>query len=748
VARAHQSVHLFPVRHHSPRTSIVLHRWLEEISPSLVLVEGPEDASHLIAALVDPETAPPIAILGYRTDGTPGSALWPFASYSPEYVALKWAAEKSVESRFIDLSSGQALAKDAKPVEVAEEAEESIWSLVAERAGFRSFEEFWEASFEAPDHQEKAFREALIAYADLVRNHGPESTYHRARDAFMARRIDEACGAHPPEKIVAVLGAAHAAALAVGDVDDALLASLEATVPTTTTLVPFSFPRLAEQLGYGAGNRAPRFYQRAFDAGGSYRRAALEVLVDFSDHLRLRGFMSSLADTIEAYRLACALTDLRRKSEPGLDEIREATIATMCRGDATHVDRFLWPSVIGKSVGKVASRIGRNSLQEEFWTTVEEQRLPKSDEVEEFVLKLSDPVQVASSVFLHRLRVAEVPYATHRGTQASGGVAALTRVTEAWNAQWTPATDVALVEKIVLGESLERVCYRVLSDRLDAAKTTSDAADVLLESVVAGIMETTSTALAACDRLASVDDDLPSLASACRALSGLVSYGSSRESAELGAKAIPPLCIKTFDRAVLRVPAACDGNDEAVGPVKNAMRTLHEIALAQPLVDRSAWLATARSLVSDYSIHPSCAGIATGLLYLARELGEEEVGATVKQRLSDALEPERAASFLSGFLEVNALVLVKTRAIVAELDAFLMAIEHDRFKDSLPVLRRAFGSLGATERRYLVENIVALRSLKGEAREAAQVIAAKDKEKLESLGDEISKAMDDLDDLL
>ncbi len=789
-------VHLFPVRHHSPRTSLVLARWLDRARPALVLVEGPEDASHLIEPLVDRDTVPPVAILGYRTDGTPGSALWPFASYSPEYVALRWAQGAGVPARFIDISTGQSLAHDrsARRPDPGEPgageapagdapAVEAIWDQVAERAGFRSFEEFWEASFEAPDHDEPGFRAALVAYADLVRSRdrtGP--SLGRERDAFMAHRIDQAiAGGLAPERIVAVLGAAHAAALAAGDVDTGLVARFDAAVPTATTLVPYSFPRLAEQTGYGAGNRAPRFYQRAWEAGGSFRRAALEVLVDFSDHLRLRGFAASLADTIEAYRLACRLADIRGKGEPGLDEVREATVATMCRGDASHVDGFLWSSVVGRSVGRVASRIGKNSLQEEFWRELEERRLPQSDEAEEFVLKLGDPVQVATSVFLHRLRVADIPYATYRGARAAGmrrgaaddeagGFAALSRVSEAWEAQWTPATDVALVERIALGETLELVGQRVLAGRLAAATTTADAAAVLLESVVASVTQTISTALEACDRLASTDDDLPSLARACRALSGLVSYGSSRGGTGLvgpkeprptqgvgprehrptqgGVAAIPPLCSKTFDRAVLRVPDACRGNGEAVEPVIVAMRVLHEIALAQPLVDRAAWLDTARELAHDYTIHPSCAGIAAGLLYLAQELGEDEVGLLVEQRLSDSLEPQRAAAFLRGFLEVNALVLVKSRPIVAALDRFLRGIDRDRFRDALPVLRGAFAALGATERRYLVENLIALRRLGGAAREAVQVIAERDVDKLAAISDELGKAMDDLDDLL
>ncbi|NUP08879.1 MAG: hypothetical protein HOW73_22760 [Polyangiaceae bacterium] len=781
--RSYASVHLFPVRHHSPRTSFVLERMLERVKPALVLVEGPEDATPLIGALVDPETVPPVAILGYRADGKPGSALWPFAAYSPEYVALRWAVRNGVEARFIDISTGQSLATerprpkkhapdehrglegDAPPEELASDAtpfvaDDSMFDRIAEIAGFRSFEEFWEASFEAPDYDESSFRAALVGYAELVRHEGADVDYHRARDAFMAKRIDEAIAAGtPPDRIVAVLGAAHAAALAISDVDDKLVKTLKRTVKTATTIVPFSFPRLSEQTGYGAGNRAPQFYQRAWDAGLSFRRAALEVLIDFSEHLRVRGFASSLADTIEAYRLACMLADLRQKSEPGLDEVREATVATMCRGDATHVDAFLWPTVIGRNVGKVASRIGKNSLQEEFWREVEHRRLPRTDAPEEFVLKLNDPVQIKTSIFLHRLRVADVPYASFLGTgtimgrgrdfaEEPGGYSALSRVKEAWHAQWTPATDVSLVERIVHGETLGEVCERLLAASLRDATTTAAAASVLLEAVVADAPATAASALTACDRLASADDDLPSLAGACRSLSGLVSYGNSRHTLSFGVSAIEPLCVKTFERALLVVVDACRGNDEAVEPVKPALRILHEVAMGQPLCDRGAWLAAARRLAHDFEVHPATAGMAAALLYLAQEIDEEEVAVVVEQRLSDTLEPERAASFLAGFLEVNALVLVRSRPVVAALDAFLLAIEKDRFRDALPVLRRAFASLGATERRYLVEQIVRLRRLADHAQEAARVLNEQDAERLRAMNEDVARAMEELDDLL
>ena len=761
----------FPVRHHSPRTTAVLQSWLEKVKPEVVLVEGPCDATAMVDVLCDAQTRPPVAILGYRTDGTPASSLWPFAAYSPEYQALRWARANGARVEFIDIPVGVSLAVDrdapglgleteateeGAPVSVsASEDAVPLMDAFARSQGYRSFEEFWEAAFEAPDWSPELFRPVLLAWAEVI-NAGPRQGYHRQRDAFMARKVLEVvAGGVAPEKVAVVAGAAHIAAFVAGDVEPALEARLPPGVPCAVTVIPFSFPRLAEQLGYGAGNRAPHFYQKAHEAHCDFRRATLEVLLDFASHLRMRGFSASLSDVLEAYRLAVMLSDLREKSAPGLDELREATVATLCRGDATHVDGFLWKSVIGHQVGQVASRIGQNSLQAEFWREVGERRLPRTDSAETFALRLNNEVEVGSSVFLHRLRVAGIPYATLSGTGSraqaateAGGYAALTRVRESWQAQWTPSTDVALVEKIVLGDSLEGVTTRVLQERLTLAKTTAEAADVLLESVITGCPQTVASALQACDAHAATDADLPSLASAARSLSGLMAYGTSRAHSAVGDEAVASLGEKTFGRALLRVREASACAPEAVPKVLEALRTLHEVALSQPRADKAGWLAEARALMESHAVHPATAGLATGLLYLARELPESDVALEVGRRLSLAVEPADAAAYLEGFLQVNALVLVKSREVVKALDAFLCGVEPERFRQTLPVLRRALGTLGATERRYLMENVMGVRQLKDKGRAVKAVLEEKDKETLKDMSAELGKALDDLDDLL
>jgi len=86
--------------------------------------------------------------------------------------------------------------------------------------------------------------------------------------------------------------------------------------------------------------------------------------------------------------------------------------------------------------------------------------------------------------------------------------------------------------------------------------------------------------------------------------------------------------------------------------------------------------------------------------------------------------------------------------VVTALDAFLGGLDGPRFRDALPVLRRAFSGLEPTERRYLLENVLGARRIGDRARAAEAVLLERDREKLVAMSAELSSAMDDLDDLL
>ena len=169
--------------------------------------------------------------------------------------------------------------------------------------------------------------------------------------------------------------------------------------------------------------------------------------------------------------------------------------------------------------------------------------------------------------------------------------------------------------------------------------------------------------------------------------------------------------------------------------------------MTQSGLDRTAWFAGLHEICNDETVESTAAGTAAALLYLARECSDEQLRALLDRRLSDTITPARSADFLAGFFAVNALVLLKNREIVAALSAFLSGLGADAFRDTLPALRRAFAVLGASERRFLLEHLIALHGTTAKA-ESAQVLTAPDKTALTDLGKTLGDALDDLDDLL
>src|SRR5207247_4223256 len=135
----------------------------------------------------------------------------------------------------------------------------------------------------------------------------------------------------------------------------------------------------------------------------------------------------------------------RRAVVPATPPSRVARVVVPWRGRSS-----------GVLVEIARARGGKTTPKEEFPGESAARRIPATDERTDFWLHLTSPTEVGTSIFLHRLRAAEIPFAQ---LQSEGpGAAILSRVREKWSTQWTPATEVALVEKIVHGQTIAQVC--------------------------------------------------------------------------------------------------------------------------------------------------------------------------------------------------------------------------------------------------------------------------------------------------
>ncbi|MFE5300605.1 DUF5682 family protein [Streptomyces sp. NPDC056632] len=101
---ASRAPYLLGVRHHSPALAAVVPALLDEARAEVVCVELPADFQPWLEHLADPETVAPVALAGAGDAGR--LSFYPFADFSPELAAVRWARERGVEVVCCDLPLG------------------------------------------------------------------------------------------------------------------------------------------------------------------------------------------------------------------------------------------------------------------------------------------------------------------------------------------------------------------------------------------------------------------------------------------------------------------------------------------------------------------------------------------------------------------------------------------------------------------------------------------------------------------
>jgi hypothetical protein len=741
---------IVPVRHHSPAAALHVERLVRERRPRAILVEGPSDADALIPLLLDAETEPPVALYAYRTAGGDGdgdgarAALYPFCRYSPEYAALRAGREVGAELRFCDVPAAATLAwtEEAEADDEAPDPADGAgpsgdrvvvptadppipYAAFAERlaraAGFDAFDAFWEAAFE----QElgtggvERYLAAMTDFGAMARQSVEPAV--AARDAARERHMAAvAAETGTDDGVLLVCGAAHAAAvarsLAVGDHGKCD----PGETPVEVALIPFSYPRLSEQLGYGAGNRAPWYYGEVWRLGNDYDEATRRALVTLAWRLRRQGLVASLAQAIEAANLAAVLAAIRGKPAAGVDEVVDAAVAAFGQGQPTTVREALREVLVGEAVGRVTPRVGRTPLQAEFYAETGRLRLPVLDAPRQVLVHLADRREAAQSVFLHRLVTAEVPF----GRELEGGLggrgraaeddplAQLGRVREKWELHWSPATDARLVERSAWGGSLVEVCRGLLRRRLAAATRVDEGSGILLRMALCDLPAEIPSALARCEGLAAGSADFPALARAAHHLDGLLAYGTARRLPE---DRLADLGRRLFARAAVQLPAAVVCGDDAAEEVRAALLPLADLVRrGRPTAASPARFWQSVETVAELeAAHPGLRGLALSLLETGGRLPPGELA----RRLRAALVRDDAAAnarLIAGLFALQRSALVRNRAIVAATTEFLLGLSLDQLTPLLPALRRGLGDLSGGERAYLLETIGAVLGLEAQ----------------------------------
>lgn len=699
---------LFGVRHHGPGTARALLAGLKSFGPDCVLVEGAPDADGVIPWLAHPALVMPVALLVYRPDEPRRAVFYPFAAFSPEYRALRFALERGIAAGFMDLPRRHTLAvtysASLPPV--------APFQTLAAGLGYESYESWWNAAIEQADGGPDIFPAILELAIEMRRaveppsppaDETPEDRLARAREAAMRRRIRQAA-ADGHRRIAAVCGAWHAPALSMtlsadgnGDdsaADETLLAGLP-TVEVEATWVPWTYGRLAQAGGYGAGIASPGWYDHLW-AAGEARLSPTEMSAHWLSKaaalLRAEGQDTSPGHVIETVRLAEALAALRGRPFPALPELEEAALSVMCGGNPEPMALIRRRLIVGERMGMVPPDVPAVPLQRDLNAQQARVKLRPEPEKGALALDLRQALDLDRSRLLHRLALLEIHWGvpTKARPQQSGTYA------ELWQLQWLPDLSVKVIEAAMWGNTVRDAAAARLEDTVARLGELPELVGLVDRAILADLPEALPAVLARIEELSALSRDVPDLLAALPPLADALRYGGLRQTAEH-----LPVLRRVFDhlltRACLGLPGACRAVDESAASDMIERLTAAGAAVrrvpSDTVVDR--WQQTLGKLADLPDIHPMVAGRATRLLFDDAILRAEGVLERVERALTPggSLETSRyAADWLDGFLRDSGLLLVHDRALWGAIDRWLVGMEAERFVSILPLLRRTFSS--------------------------------------------------------
>jgi len=754
----------YGIRHHGPGCARSLVRALDDWRPDAVLIEGPPEADALLAAAAHAEMQPPVALLGYCPERPGVASFYPFAEFSPEWQAIRWALAVGATVQFIDLPWAHQLALDSacEPATAAstEESAEASASepdasiaaapnrgteapiamtpnreteaataaqvpetpdhlarrhrrdplgLLAAAAGDPDGETWWNRVIEERGDGSALFVAIAEAMTEVRAAIGDadepaEARREAAREAHMRLTIQRAKKTGHA-RIAVVCGAWHVPALTrrVTQKDDQALLKPLPKLKIDCTWVPWTYGHLARE-DYGASITAPGWYEHLWQTGPDLRRRTTGWFTRIARLLRERDLDCSSAHLIEATRLAETLAALRGRPAPGLPELGEAAVSVMTLGETEALAFIERALVIGERMGSVPADVPTVPLQRDLADLQKRLRLKPEALERTLELDLRSPNDLARSQLLHRLRLLGIDW----GEPTADSVKSRGTFREVWTLRWQPEYALRLIECSRYGQTLLDAASARGAELAKAATGLEVLSELVAQALVAELPAVVESATQALDQLAAGHADAADLLATLPGLAQAWRYGSVRQTdTALVARVLDRLA----QRAAIALPLATQQiADDAAAALRERILAGQD---ALSLRDEPTLLADWRqalALVTDAGgSHPLLQGLCARLLLDAgvRDVTTIADALALALALSRAAAPAAAAAWLEGFLNRSALILLHDERVFGLVDQWISGLPRQHFIDVLPLIRRCFAAFGVSERRDLAAKLPA-----------------------------------------
>ncbi|MFF0383464.1 DUF5682 family protein [Streptomyces sp. NPDC004286] len=706
---------LIGIRHHAPSLAWAVPALLDAAKPDVLLVELPAEFQEWLPWLAHEDTVAPVALAAAPEGGGAGPAFYPFADFSPELAAIRWAARHSVPVVACDLpladrGRGESSGTSGPVVP-------GVAAALRARLTGRRDDDLWDRLVEAtaPGSTPEALRRAALLTGWALREDAaaaggvPEVDLrreHRMRSCLAAATADGG-------RAALVVGAFHAPALLTPC--DAPAEAVPATT-WTTSLIPYTYALLDARSGYPAGIRDPEWQHLVLDAAGdpgALEEALTGAAVRVCAALRALGHPSGPADAREIARLAGDLARLRGLPAAGRGELVEAVQTVLAQGEpygrGRAVARAMETVLVGTRTGRPAPGAPRSGLAPAVEAELTQLGLPGPTEsgrgpARDLRLNpLRSDLDRRRELLLRRLSVCGVPYAESKDVVGAGGTEALT---SRWEARWTPATAALLTAAGVRGVTPAQAAEGVLRERLrgeraEGGPTAAQTLRGLEEAAECGLPELAD------ERLTETGSVLPDAGTLPELLAGLGLLDRLRAGHVAGLDASEDRTARAGAVAELLTTAAVRQVDGLTGSEDPAdARALLELAHRADvfggirLTDALARLAAGGS--------PLMRGAAGAVRVL---LGHEEprlLGDRVASWVDGAVDAGSRSALtarLAGLLTAAGQLLESAAPALEPLLGRVAELPDPEFVARLPALRGGFDTLSPAARERLLSTV-------------------------------------------
>lgn len=731
------AVHLFGIRHHGPGSARSLARALMALKPDCVLIEGPPEANDLIHHVIDAALVPPVALLIHASVDPAQSSFYPFTVFSPEWQAMTWALKHNACVRFIDLPVAHHLAMledasdaisqlDAAPamadlfavppvndISTLASDDEKIngdalnRQCLSEATGSQDPEAWWNRMVEERLDDDGLFEGIAEGMAFLRDDLGfgrEKSVHAQRREDLREATMRQGIRVAQQEgflRIAVVCGAWHVPALkkAVPAKHDAQLLKGLPRIKVDATWVPWSYPHMTRDSGYGAGIHSPGWYEYLWRNADTQVPRSVGWLARVARLMRENGIDCSSAHLIEAARLAQSLACLRDFSQPGLEELDEATRTVICFGNDGPMDLIRKQLIVGDNIGSVPPTVPMLPLQKDIEQTQTRLRMKPTAINKVLELDLRTDNDLARSHFLHRLVLLDLSWGRLVKSGSSRGT-----FKETWALRWEPALTIGVIDASRWGSTVIEAATAVVIDKAQNADDLSSLAKLIDNVLLADLENAVAPVTQLLEERATLTGDPGQMLAAIAPLSNVFRYGNVR-------KTDTTMLARVLDGLIVRVSvnlpmACCDLAEEAATLLRGLTLEANQAITLQESSDQTRdWQRALTTIARLETAHSLLGGMACRLLLDAGAMISKDVGELMSLNLSSASDPLQASAWLDGFMNRNAMVLLHDNAAWGLLDAWLVGLNDDHFLAIVPLIRRTFSEFTDSERRDIAAKV-------------------------------------------